>query len=176
MIPVDANIPPAEGMQHSLDPAWVELQRLVGWIAFAVLVPVLLIGLGVALLIGSLSFDVKAVLFTVWLAVTVLLAWLAQVWPAIEYKRFSYALDAEHIEIRRGVIWRTVTSVPKSRVQHIDVAQGPLERKHGLATLSIYTAGTEFARVDLPGLTYARAVDIRDRLLPGHARDADDGT
>jgi membrane protein YdbS with pleckstrin-like domain len=61
-------------------------------------------------------------------------------------------------------------------VQHIDVAQGPLERRYGLATLSIYTAGTEYARVDLPGLTYARAVDIRDRLLPGHDRDTDDGT
>lgn len=163
-------------MHHSLDPAWVELQRLVGWIAFAVLAPLLLIGLGIAMLIGSLSLDVKAVLGIAWLAVTVLLVWLAQAWPAIEYKRFSYALDPEHIEIRRGVVWRTVTSLPKSRVQHIDVAQGPLERKYGLATLSIYTAGTEFARVDLPGLTYARAVEIRDRLLPGHDRDTDDGT
>ena len=163
-------------MHHSLDPAWVELQRLVGWIAFAVLAPLLLIGLGIAMLIGSLSLDVKAVLGIAWLAVTVLLVWLAQAWPAIEYKRFSYALDPEHIEIRRGVVWRTVTSLPKSRVQHIDVAQGPLERKYGLATLSIYTAGTEFARVYLPGLTYARAVEIRDRLLPGHDRDTDDGT
>lgn len=163
-------------MHHSLDPAWIELQRLVGWIAFAVLAPLLLIGLGIAMLIGSLSLDVKVVLVIAWLAVTALLAWLAQAWPAIEYRRFSYALDPEHLEIRRGVIWRTVTSVPKSRVQHIDVAQGPLERKYGLATLSIYTAGTEFARVDLPGLTYARAVEIRDRFLPGHDRDTDDGT
>jgi hypothetical protein len=94
----------------------------------------------------------------------------------VEYRRFSYALAPERIEIRRGVLWRTLTSVPKSRVQHIDVAQGPLERRYGLATLSIYTAGTEYARVDLPGLTYARAVDIRDRLLPGRDRDTDDGT
>ena len=173
---MDANISSAQAMHHSLDPAWIELQRLVGWIAFAVLAPLLLIGLGIAMLIGSLSLDVKVVLVIAWLAVTALLAWLAQAWPAIEYRRFSYALDPEHIEIRRGVIWRTVTSVPKSRVQHIDVAQGPLERKYGLATLSIYTAGTEFARVDLPGLTYARAVEIRDRLLPGHDRDTDDGT
>jgi membrane protein YdbS with pleckstrin-like domain len=61
-------------------------------------------------------------------------------------------------------------------VQHIDVAQGPLERRYGLATLSIYTAGTEYARVDLPGLRHERAVAIRDHLLPGHDRDAGDGT
>jgi uncharacterized protein len=176
VIPAETNTLVADGVHRSLDSEWIELQRLVGWIACAVLAPLLLIGLGVALLLGSLSFDLKLLLSVMWLAVTLLLAWLAQAWPAIEYRRFSYALDPEHIEIRRGVIWRTLTSVPKSRVQHIDVAQGPLERRYGLATLSIYTAGTEFARVDLPGLTYARAVAIRDWLLPGRARDADDGT
>jgi uncharacterized protein len=137
---------------------------------------VLLIGLGIVLLFGSLSLDLKILASVSWLALTVLLAWLAQAWPPIEYKRFTYVLEHDHIEIRHGVIWRTVTSVPKSRVQHIDVAQGPVERRYGLATLSIYTAGTEFARVDLPGLAYGRAVEIRDRLLPGHARGTDDGT
>jgi membrane protein YdbS with pleckstrin-like domain len=161
---------------HPLDPAWIELQRLSGWIAFGVLAPALLAGVGIGWLLGSLSLDVKVLVSVAWVAVAVLLAWLAQVWPEVEYRRFSYALGAERIEIRRGVLWRTQTSVPKSRVQHIDVAQGPLERRYGLATLSIYTAGTEYARVDLPGLTYARAVDIRDRLLPGHDRDTDDGT
>jgi hypothetical protein len=169
-------IPPVDPVHHSLDPAWIELQRLSGWIAFGVFAPALLVGLGIGWLIGSLSLDVKVVLSFGWVVVTVLLAWLAQVWPEVEYKRFSYALGPDRLEIRRGVLWRTLTSVPKSRVQHIDVAQGPLERRYGLATLSIYTAGTEYARVDLPGLTYERAVQIRDRLLPGRDRDTDDGT
>ena len=176
MIPTDAPSPSDEAVWHSLDPAWVELQRLAGWLVCAVLAPLLLIALVIALLFGSLSADVQILSGVAWLSVTLLLAWLAQAWPAIEYRRFSYTLESDHIEIRHGVIWRTVTSVPKSRVQHIDVAQGPLERRYGLATLSIYTAGTEFARVDLPGLAYARAVAIRDRLLPGRDRDTDDGT
>jgi membrane protein YdbS with pleckstrin-like domain len=176
VIPADASPETDEGIYHRLDPAWIELQRLVGWIACAVLAPLLLLGVLIALFVGSLSFDVKILLSLAWVAVALLLAWLAQAWPDIEYRRTSYAVDAEHIEIRRGVIWRVVTSVPKSRVQHIDVAQGPLERRYGLATLSIYTAGTEYARVDLPGLRHERAVAIRDHLLPGHDRDAGDGT
>jgi uncharacterized protein len=176
VIPAETSVPADEAVHQLLDPAWIELQRIVGWIVFAVLAPLLLIGLGLAWLVGSLSFDLKILLSVSWVLVTLLLAWLAQAWPEIEYRRFSYGLDPEHIEIRHGVIWRVVTSVPKSRVQHIDVAQGPLERRYGLATLSIYTAGTEYARVDLPGLTYDRAVAIRDRLLPGRDRDTDDGT
>jgi hypothetical protein len=57
-------------------------------------------------------------------------------------------------------------------VQHTDVAQGPLERGHGLGTLAIYTAGTAYARVGLRGLDHATALRIRDHLLPGEGDDA----
>ena len=65
-----------------------------------------------------------------------------------------------------------MTNVPRSRVQHTDVAQGPLERRYGLGTLVIYTAGTEHAKVALPGLAYADALRIRDQLLPREGADA----
>jgi membrane protein YdbS with pleckstrin-like domain len=163
-------------VEHALDPAWIELQRLIGWIVWAVLTPLLLTALTVALFVGSLSSDIKAVLAVLWLAVVLLLAWAAQKWPAIEYRYFRYILDVDGIEIRCGVVWRKLIRVPRSRVQHIDVDQGPLERRHGLASLSIYTAGTQFAHVLLPGLRHSRAIELRDRLLPGREQDADDGT
>jgi membrane protein YdbS with pleckstrin-like domain len=81
-------------------------------------------------------------------------------------------VDASGILIRRGVFWRRVIHVPRSRVQHTDVSQGPLERGHGLGTLVIYTAGTDHARVDLHGLDHAAALAIRDHLLPGEGEDA----
>lgn len=176
MLPLETAPPIADGVEHSLDPAWVDLQRLVGWIVWAVLAPLLLIGLLIAVVASSISADIKALLVVAWLAIVVSLAWLAQKWPAIEYRYFRYRLDGEGIDIRMGVVWRKVISVPRSRVQHIDVLQGPLERRYGLATLSIYTAGTEFAKVDLPGVPYPRAVKIRDHLLPGREHAADDGT
>jgi membrane protein YdbS with pleckstrin-like domain len=166
----------ADGLEHSLDPSWIELQRVVGWIVFAVLVPMLLIGVAITALVSQLPWWANVLLLVAWAGVAIGLAWLAQRWPAIEFTYFRYRLDALGIDIRAGVVWRRLISVPRSRVQHIDVAQGPIERRYGLATLSIYTAGTEFAKVDLPGLPYPRAVKIRDHLLPGREHAADDGT
>ncbi len=76
-------------------------------------------------------------------------------WAEREYRHTFYRLDAQGIEIRRGVYWRVVINVPRSRVQHTDVSQGPVERRYGLGTLVIYTAGTDHAKVDLAGSSTA---------------------
>jgi hypothetical protein len=81
-------------------------------------------------------------------------------------------VDAGGIEIREGVVWRAVTNVPRSRVQHTDVSQGPLERRFGIGTLVIHTAGTDSAVVSLRGLTHESALAIRDHLLPREEPDA----
>jgi membrane protein YdbS with pleckstrin-like domain len=73
--------------------------------------------------------------------------------------------------IQRGVLWRTETRVPRTRIQHTDVSQGPLERSFGLATLVVHTAGTRFAVVDLPGLLTSDAEALRDALLGAIADD-----
>jgi membrane protein YdbS with pleckstrin-like domain len=90
----------------------------------------------------------------------------------VAYRHASYRVDELGIEIRRGVFWRTVVNVPRSRVQHTDVSQGPLERRYGLGTLAIYTAGTDHARVGLAGLEHGRALAIRSHLLPAGGGDA----
>jgi membrane protein YdbS with pleckstrin-like domain len=166
----------ADGVEHSLHPAWIDLQRLVGWIVWIIFVPLLLLALLTAVFGTTLPVWFKAMLFAGWLALAILLGWLWQKWPEVEYRHFGYRVDADGIQIKRGVIWRSLVSVPRSRVQHIDVSQGPLERRYELASLSIYTAGTDFAKVDLPGLSYPRAVRLRDHLLPGREHAADDGT
>jgi membrane protein YdbS with pleckstrin-like domain len=108
----------------------------------------------------------------VWAAVNGLLAWHLQRWPAIAHRHTAYRVDQQGIEIRRGVIWRKIINVPRSRVQHTDVSQGPLERRYGLGTLVIYTAGTDHARVALSGLEHNIALGIREHLLPGEGGDA----
>lgn len=107
----------------------------------------------------------------IWALVTPLVAWWSYRWPAVEYRHQSYRVDDEGIEIRAGVFWRAVKNVPRTRVQHTDVAQGPLERKYGLGKLIIYTAGTHHSRVELPGLAHQTALEIRDHLLPRQAAD-----
>ena len=108
----------------------------------------------------------------VWFVLVLLLAWHSYRWPPIAYEHTSYRIDEQGLEIRKGVYWRVVINVPRSRVQHIDVSQGPIERRFGLGTLVVYTAGTDHAKVELEGLEHGRALAIRDYLLPSESSDA----
>ena len=114
----------------------------------------------------------KAAMPLGWLAIGAGLAWVSHQWPVIVHRHSSYRVDTQGIEIKRGVVWRRVINVPRSRVQHTDVSQGPIERGFQLGTLVIYTAGTEHAKVELHGLEHRRALRIRDHLL--QSPDADD--
>ncbi len=131
-----------------------------------------LIALGVFLLVESRSVVMVGLLAVLWPVGIASLAWYSYRFPELEYRHTSYTVDDHGMQIQRGVYWRTLTDVPRSRVQHTDVRQGPLERRYGLATLIIYTAGTAYARVELPGLAHADALQIRDQLLPLQTDDA----
>lgn len=83
----------------------------------------------------------------------------------LEHARTSFVISGAGCEIRRGVVWRRIITVPLSRIQHSDVTQGPLQRAYGLATLTLYTAGTEHAKIDLHGLAFETAMAIRQYLF-----------
>ena len=57
-------------------------------------------------------------------------------------------------------------------MQHTDVSQGPLERRFGLGTLIVYTAGTSHSKVNVSGLDFDVARRIRAHLLPDGQSDA----
>jgi hypothetical protein len=163
----------ADGVERRLDPRLVDLERTIGWIVTAVVSAGLFFTSAITLVAArSMPAWAMAAIGLGWLVVTTLLGWWLQRWPAIYYRYASYVVDAEGIEIRLGVVWRTVTNVPRSRVQHTDVSQGPLERRFGVGTLVIHTAGTDEAVVVLRGLTHETALAIRDHLLPRGGADA----
>jgi membrane protein YdbS with pleckstrin-like domain len=87
----------------------------------------------------------------------------------VRHRRLGWKLDGLGFATRRGGLWRTETLVPVPRVQHLDLERGPLERRLGLATLVVHTAGTRMAAVKLPLLDLADAEALRTRL----ARQAD---
>jgi membrane protein YdbS with pleckstrin-like domain len=156
----------ADGVDHSLDPQVIPLQRISGGIFYGVFAIASLIGVTVA------DDGPTWTRIAVWFAVVLLAGWHAWRWPARSYQHTSYRVDDQGIEIRRGVFWRVVINVPRSRVQHIDVSQGTIERRYGLGTLIVYTAGTDHAKVELDGLPHARALRIREHLLPSEMGDA----
>jgi membrane protein YdbS with pleckstrin-like domain len=165
--------PVADGLDRPLDPRVIPLQRIQGGIFIGVVAAVSLVGLVITMLTADdLAGWAKILMGLLWLILVPLGAWHAHRWPARAYAHTSYRVDDQGIEIRKGVHWRVVINVPRSRVQHIDVSQGPVERRFGLGTLAIHTAGTDHAKVDLEGLEHGLALRIREHLLPSGAGDA----
>jgi membrane protein YdbS with pleckstrin-like domain len=155
-----------------LDPRIIDVRRIVGLTFTACVSVVSSVALASALWAARPGWTVAALVAGGWLAASSGLAWWLWKWPAIAYRHAGWRLDDEGLEIRRGVVWRRIINVPRSRVQHTDVSQGPLERSHELSTLIVHTAGTEHARVALPGLARETALGLRDQLLPRDDRDA----
>ena len=89
------------------------------------------------------------------------------------HRRTRWKLDEDGFALQRGHLWQTETRVPTSRVQHLDLKRGPLERASKLATLVIHTAGTRMAAVNVSGLDDADAEALRDRLARQLDQDGD---
>ena len=148
---------------QQVDPRTVAVWRWQALIVAAIgLIPIVIVapklpgGVGIA---GSLLY----------LALTVWFAWL---YPSAYYRALSFGIDAQGVTIERGLWWRSRLALPRIRVQHSDVSQGPLQRRYGVATLKLYTAGSRYNKVELPGLTHEDAVAIREALI---ARGGDSG-
>lgn len=162
----------ADGEPRRLDPRVIQLNRISGGIVTASVSLSLFVAAIILWLSGSLEGQLASAVVPAWVVVTAGLGWALYVWPERHYRRTSYILDPQGLQIRTGVYWRTVMSVPRSRVQHIDVSQGPIERTYGLGTLVVYTAGTAHSEVRLAGLDHQTALQLRDRLLPESGDDA----
>ena len=67
--------------------------------------------------------------------------------------------------VHQGAWWHKEIWLPVSRLQHLDVVRGPIERAYGLATLALFTAGYHQYCVRLEGLDPERALTLRDTLL-----------
>jgi membrane protein YdbS with pleckstrin-like domain len=161
----------ADGVEYPLDPATVTVTRLTAliWVA-AVAAPLWFAMLMIAIF-ASAPPIVKPLLFAGLTVMTVFWTFWATWWPGVRYRYISYRTDVNGFTIRRGVLWRGVTSIPKARVQHTDVVQGPIQRRFGLSKLVIHTAGTQDASVSLSGLPYDKALPIRDFLIESDERD-----
>jgi len=106
----------------------------------------------------------------VWALALSLAAWIAR-------RRFRYTfwlLDDAGFAVRRGRMWQWETRVPTSRVQHLDLKRGPIERAHGLASLVLHTAGTRLSAVSISGLEDADAEALRDHFSRQIDRQDDD--
>ena len=76
-----------------------------------------------------------------------------------------YAGRDHDVYFESGVFWHAQTIQPLNRVQHVEVGQGPIDKRLGLAHLQLFSSGSGAASLKIPGLTLTRAEDLREFIL-----------
>ncbi len=108
------------------------------------------------LLIGIVAFYLSwatpIIIFVphIYVIVSILLPLLAAVvffayWIPKYCSSVSFLLTENEIVVEKGVWWKKKSIVPYNRITNIDVVQGPLSRKFGIASIKIQTAGYSMA-------------------------------
>jgi uncharacterized protein len=82
----------------------------------------------------------------------------------IKFNYRAYALRQHDILFRSGMLSIRTTVIPRSRIQHVTIQEGPLLRMHSLASLSIFTAGGSTSDLRISGLPRETAVAIKEHL------------
>lgn len=97
------------------------------------------------------------------LVVVVFISWIFSIFwmPYLSWKNWRYAIDENEIDLKRGVIFKTRTLIPLSRVQHVDTREGPLLRNYNLASVTISTAATTH---EIPALDSVLADRVRKQI------------
>ena len=80
-------------------------------------------------------------------------------------RALGYALEPNHLMARRGIVFRSMSSMPYGRIQYVDVDSGPLERMCGVARLTVRTAGTTTGTMVLFGIPLNVAEELRADLV-----------
>ena len=151
-----------------LDPGVVMLWRLQRLVRMVMIGLPTLIGLG----FFASSFvraELAAVLVGTLIAMNL---GFALFWPSLEYNAYRYLVRDHDLLVQHGVLFRRWSSVPHSRIQHVDTRQGPIERVFGLSRLIVFTAAGSLADAAIPGLKTQDAEHLRDELS---RRGGDDG-
>ncbi|MPZ52018.1 MAG: PH domain-containing protein [Acidimicrobiia bacterium] len=147
----------------TLDPAVISLWREYALVA---LLSALVVGGGAYLLRqidapGWIWMGVSAVAVAIVVGAVLSFATIA-----IRYRQWRWSLDPQRLYVEKGVFIHSTMLVPRNRIQNVTTEAGPLQRRHGLTTLTIHTAGMRSPNVEIPALSDEVAQQIRTEL--GH--------
>lgn len=165
--PEEANEEAAQGMP--VDPRAVKVWRLNALGSGFLIVLISAVGAIVLSVSVRALWPLAAAILLIILVLEIIYIFM---YPPAYYRRLRYWVDDTGIRIQNGVFWRSMVSLPRVRIQHSDVSQGPMQRRYGIATLKLYTAGSQFTRIELDGLEYNVAVALRNQLQMSESGDA----
>ena len=123
---------------------------------------------GIAMYCAGAFFGGPEVLRIISLAVVAVFGLWGLWWILTTPRRtraLGYALESNHLMARRGIVFRSMSSMPYGRIQYVDVDSGPLERMCGVARLTVRTAGTTTGTMVLFGIPLNVAEELRADLV-----------
>ena len=80
----------------------------------------------------------------------------------IGFKKRKYAVREKDISYKSGIFFKKMTTVPFTRIQHIEVDEGPISRFFKLASLSVFTAGDSSDDLEIKGIKKETALEIKE--------------
>jgi putative membrane protein len=113
----------------------------------------------VCALIAALSFAARRQAISLWPLALLPAIWFVSV---ARYRHLGYALGERYFRTRRGWLGRSTHIVPINKIQAVEIHQSPFDRRLGLATLSVDTAGQAYTgggpQIDNLPVDEARAI------------------
>jgi membrane protein YdbS with pleckstrin-like domain len=97
-----------------------------------------------ALFGGPLCIAVAVIAFT---GIICLVLVMAIALVNIVYKNTTFLVKDDSLTVNKGVFFKFSRTVPFNRVQNVTIFKGPLERRFGISTVNISTAGYGFNRL-----------------------------
>ena len=151
-------LPQTEGLDwQALHPSYVKVVRLQILIVLGIV--------AVAFAIPSVIPEVPwFIVFSLYTPLVVIGA-LILAWPAFSVPRRGYVLRDKDLLFKKGLLWRSVTAVPFNRIQHVETSNTPFDRRYGIATLRLFTAGGSGADLKIDGLGKDVAEKLRVYIL-----------
>lgn len=154
------SLPSIEDIEyHPLQKSYLTVSVLASLIFYCI--PI--IAICILLFIGQ--NEVPNLVMYIGIALVIILFIISLVSKILGFPHKLYGLRTQDIIYKSGLIWRNETIVPFNRIQHVEITQGPLERKFGISKLKVFTAGGSQSDLVIPGLIDQEANRIKSFLI-----------
>lgn len=80
----------------------------------------------------------------------------------IGFSRRAYAIRDKDISYKSGILIKKITTVPFSRIQHVEIDEAPISRLFNLAAISVFTAGDSSDDLVIKGLKKQETYKIKE--------------
>jgi membrane protein YdbS with pleckstrin-like domain len=111
--------------------------------------------------VNKLAFGIC---LAVWCAIFISIAfWIPKAYQAVEY-----FIEKDSLKMQAGVVWKKNITIPYSKITNIDITSGPMQRKFGIGTVHVQTAGYGGQQGQKPELKIngiKETIKIRDTII-----------